>query len=98
MIIIAERVPKLVPQERHVMIVPLLFLYLPIVLEILLILEDRIEIIHALSGQKTYVTDDAGNTAYSERSTTKSDEDDFITRSVVGRYKGVHLTDVLKKN
>lgn len=70
---------------------------LPVVLEVLLIFENRIEIVHALSGQKAKVTDHASDTPSSEGPSTKSDQDNFVTGCVVGRYEGINLANVLRE-
>lgn len=66
------------------------------ILKVLLILEDGVEIVHAVTRQEPYISDHASHTSCSERSSRESDEDDFVTWRVVGSYEGVHFSNVLQ--
>lgn len=66
-----------------------------VILEVLLVFEDWVEIVHAVSGQESDVSDHAGHTADGKGSPTEANEDNFITGCVVGSDKTVDFPNVL---
>ncbi len=66
-----------------------------VILDVLLILENGIEVIHALSSQKANMTDHTCHTPDRESTSTKANEDDLIARRVVGSNERVNFADIL---
>lgn len=63
--------------------------------EILLILEDWVERVHAFSGQQANVSDHSGNASCSERSSGKPNENYFVSWLIVCRDERVDFSNVL---
>lgn len=68
----------------------------PIVLEVLLIFENRVEIIHPFTCQESDIIYKTSDTASGKCSSTESDQNNIVAWSIVGCYKAVHLPNVLK--
>lgn len=67
-----------------------------LILEVLLVFEDWVEISHASAGQKPDAIDHAGHAADSEGSSTEANENDFISRCVVGSNETVDFAYILR--
>lgn len=68
------------------------------VLEVLLILENRIEVCHALTGENADVSNHASNTSHGKCSATEPDQDDVISWHPVGCNEAVNFSDILQKD
>ena len=66
-----------------------------LVLEVLVVLEDGIEVFHALPSQKSNVGNHTSYTSGRESPSAESNHDNLISRGVIGRNKTVDFTDVL---
>lgn len=69
-----------------------------LVLEVLLIFEDGIEIVHSRTSQKSNVSDHTSHAADSESPSTEANENNFIAWCIIGRNETVDLTNVLYSN
>ena len=69
-----------------------------LILEILLVFENGIEIVHPSTGQKSNISDHASHAADGESPSTEADENNFISWCIIGRDETVDLTNVLHSN
>ncbi len=66
-----------------------------LVSEVLLVLENRVENIHSISGQKTDIPDHPSDASCGESASTEADQDDLIARCIVCSNETVDFSDVL---
>ena len=69
-----------------------------VVLEVLLVLEYGVENIHAISRQKTDISDHASDTSRRESPSTEANQDDLIAWCIVCSNEAVNFPDVLGRS
>lgn len=60
------------------------------------VLENRVEINHTLPCQQADIMDQPSNTTGCKGATGEANQDDLVTRDIVGGYEGVGLANVLR--